>query len=73
MKRETAYKIALGALEDKRKKDNVNHQGYLRHGELFDFMARGHKRYERVTEAMRIIQDEMEYKQLAFTGQPSPS
>lgn len=56
MKRTTAYKIAIDALEDKRKKDYVNHQGFLRHGNLFDFMVRGHKRYERVTEAMMIIQ-----------------
>ena len=60
MKREIAYKIALDALEDKRKKDCVNYQGYLRHGELFDFMVKGHKRYLRITEAMRIIQNEKE-------------
>lgn len=64
MKRKTAYKIALDALEDKRKKDSVNHQGYLRHGELFDFMASGHKRYELITEAMKIIQNEMDHQQM---------
>ena len=64
MKRETAYKIALDALGDKRRKDSVNHQGYLRHGELFDFMAKGHKRYERITEAMKIIQNEMDHQQI---------
>ena len=66
MKREAAYKLAIEALEDKRKKDSVNHRGYLRHGDLFDFMAKGHKRYERITEAMKIIQDEKEHQQLGL-------
>ena len=64
MKRETAYKIALDALEEKRKKDYVNHQGCLKHGDLFDFHVKGHKRYERITEAMEIMQNEMVHKQM---------
>ena len=64
MKRETAYKIAIKAIEIRQRYWWTGHLEFLKHGDRFEFAVRDHRNWEKLERAKEILVLEMDQEQL---------
>ena len=62
MKRKTAYKMAIDSLTEARRKFAFDHNLATYHPAAVNEKAT--KKYQRITEAIEILENEMEHKQM---------
>jgi len=59
MKRETAYKMAISALEDKRRRLYAVGNAEYQRGSQFLFAEKDSKKYKRISQAIEILEKEI--------------
>ena len=65
MKRKTAYNIAIHAIELEMKQYYPGHFEYLRGaGPTFEFAEKDHKRWVRLSEAKKVMEQERDQKRM---------
>ena len=68
MKRKTAYKLAIAALEEKRRRqyafDHHMHLMFVKAGYPNEATLNAHKNYVRITKAIEMLEAERDHKQL---------